>query len=152
MTKPFSPCEEMPMLIFCLYIVQCKFVSCIHIRKKSTRSFQRKCFVQVENTCIKCSQRNQIIVVSDSLQPHGLQPAMILCPCSMGFPRQDYWCGLQCPPPQDILGTGTEHISCVSYIGRQVLYHQCHLRSPVHFMSFFFLFNIQNELSCLIRI
>ena len=33
-------------------------------------------------------------VVSDSLQPHGLQ---FLCPC--GFSRQEYWSGLLCPHP-----------------------------------------------------
>ena len=39
-------------------------------------------------------------VVSVSLQPHGLQPARLLCPC--GFSRQEYWSGLQCPPPGKI--------------------------------------------------
>ena len=34
--------------------------------------------------------------VSDSLQPHGLQPTRPLCP--WGFSRQDYWSGLPCPP------------------------------------------------------
>ena len=36
-------------------------------------------------------------VVSNSLQPHGLQPARLLC--SWGFSRQKYWSGLPCPPP-----------------------------------------------------
>ena len=34
-------------------------------------------------------------VVSDSLQPHGLQPIRLLC--SMGFSRQEYWSGLPFP-------------------------------------------------------
>ena len=34
-------------------------------------------------------------VMSDSLRPHGLQPARILCP--WGFSRQEYWCRLPCP-------------------------------------------------------
>ena len=38
-------------------------------------------------------------VVSDSLQPHGLQHARLLCP--WGFYRQEYWGGLPCPPPGD---------------------------------------------------
>ena len=39
-------------------------------------------------------------VVSDSLQPHGLQSARLLC--SRGFSRQEYWSGLPCPPPGDL--------------------------------------------------
>ena len=39
-------------------------------------------------------------VVSDSLQPHGLQPARLLCP--FGFSWQGYWSGLPCPPPGDL--------------------------------------------------
>ena len=29
-------------------------------------------------------------------------------PLSMGFARQEYWSGLLCPPPRDLLGPGTE--------------------------------------------
>ena len=36
--------------------------------------------------------------VSDSLRPHGLQPARLLC--SWDF-RQEYWSGLPCPSPGD---------------------------------------------------
>ena len=35
--------------------------------------------------------------VSNSLRPHGLQPAS--CFLSMGFSRQEYWSGLPFPPP-----------------------------------------------------
>ena len=35
-------------------------------------------------------------VVPSSLQPHGLQPARLLCP--WGFSRQEAWSGLLCPP------------------------------------------------------
>ena len=45
-------------------------------------------------------------VVSDSLWPHGLQPARLLS--SWGFPRQEYWSGLPCPPPGDLHNPGTE--------------------------------------------
>ena len=34
-------------------------------------------------------------VVSDSLRPHGLQPARLLCP--WGFSRQEHWSELPCP-------------------------------------------------------
>ena len=45
-------------------------------------------------------------VVSSPLQPHGLQPARLLCP--WGFSRQEYWSGLPCPPPGDLSNPGTE--------------------------------------------
>jgi len=40
-------------------------------------------------------------VVSDSLQPHGLEPAR-------AFSRQEYWCGLPCPPPGNLPHPGIE--------------------------------------------
>ena len=39
-------------------------------------------------------------VVSDSLQPRGLQLTKLLYP--WGFSRQEYWSGLPCPPPEDL--------------------------------------------------
>ena len=45
-------------------------------------------------------------VLSDSLRPHGLQPARLLCP--WGFSRQEYWSGLLCPPPGDLPYRGIE--------------------------------------------
>ena len=45
-------------------------------------------------------------VLSHSLQPHGLQPAGLLRP--WGFSRQEYWSGLPCPSPGDLLNPGTE--------------------------------------------
>ena len=43
-------------------------------------------------------------VMSNSLQPHGLQPVRLLCP--WGFSRQEYWSGLSCPPPGDLPDPG----------------------------------------------
>ena len=53
-------------------------------------------------------------------------------PLSMGFPWQEYWSGLQRPPPGDLLEPGIPTlISYLSCIGRWVLYHQHrHLRVP----------------------
>ena len=45
-------------------------------------------------------------VMSDTLQPHGLQPSRFLCP--WGFSRQEYWSGLPCPPPGDLPNQGIE--------------------------------------------
>ena len=45
-------------------------------------------------------------VVSDSLRPHGLQPARLLRP--WGFSRQGYWSGLPFPSPEDLSDPGVE--------------------------------------------
>ena len=45
-------------------------------------------------------------VMSNSLRPHELQPARLLCP--WGFSRQEYWSGLPCPPPGDRPNPGVE--------------------------------------------
>ena len=44
-------------------------------------------------------------VMSNSLRPHGLQPARLLFP--WGFSRQEYWSGLLFPPP-DLPNPGIE--------------------------------------------
>ena len=51
-------------------------------------------------------------VMSDSLQPHGLQPTRLLCP--QGFSRQEYWNGLPCPPLGDLPSPGIEPESFTS--------------------------------------
>ena len=43
-------------------------------------------------------------VMSDSLQPCGLQSTRLLCP--WGFSRQEYWSELPCPPPRDLPDPG----------------------------------------------
>ena len=36
-------------------------------------------------------------------------------PLSMGFPRQEYWSGLSCPPSGDLLDPGIEPVlSCIA--------------------------------------
>ena len=35
-------------------------------------------------------------------------------PLSMGFSRQEYWSGLSCPPPEDLLHPGMESMSLTS--------------------------------------
>ena len=45
-------------------------------------------------------------IASDSSQPHGLQPAQLLC--RWGFSRQEYWSGLPCVSPADLPDPGME--------------------------------------------
>ena len=35
-------------------------------------------------------------------------------PLCMGFPRQEYWSGLPCPPPGDLPNPGIKPASCTS--------------------------------------
>ena len=51
-------------------------------------------------------------------------------PLSMGFPRQEYWSGLPCPPPGDLPDPGIKLSSTVSLHWRQILYPLSHLGSP----------------------
>ena len=48
---------------------------------------------------------------------------------SMGFPKQEYWSGLPFLSPGDLPDPRIEATSCILFIGRQALYHQCHLAS-----------------------
>ena len=59
--------------------------------------------------------------VSDSFE--NLWTVASQAPLSMGFSKQEYWSGLPCPPTGDLPDPGIEHLSHVSYIGRQILYH-----------------------------
>ena len=43
-------------------------------------------------------------VMSDSLEPHRLQPSRLLCPLT--FSRQEYWSRLPCPSPGDLPNLG----------------------------------------------
>ena len=52
-------------------------------------------------------------------------------PLSMGFSRQEYWSGLAFPSPGDFPDPGIKPTSLMSFcLGRQVLFHLCHLGSP----------------------
>ena len=61
-------------------------------------------------------------VMSDFLQPYGLQPTRLLCP--WGFSQQEYWSG---SPPRGIFPTGSNPglLHC-----RQTLYCLSHQGSP----------------------
>ena len=55
---------------------------------------------------MKCCPVLSCSVMADSLPPHGLWPARLLCP--WGFSRQEYWSGLPCPPPGALPNPGIE--------------------------------------------
>ena len=45
-------------------------------------------------------------------------------PLSMGWSQQEYWTGLTFPPSGDLPDPGIKPTCPVSYIGRQILYHE----------------------------
>ena len=52
--------------------------------------------------------------MSDPLQPHGLWPTRLFCPC-MGFPSQKYLSGLPFPSPGDLPNNRDQmYISCLA--------------------------------------
>ena len=57
-------------------------------------------------------------VMFNSLRSHVLVAHQ--APLAMGFPREEYWCGLPFPSPGDFPNPG---LNGISYIGRWILYH-----------------------------
>ena len=54
-------------------------------------------------------------------------------PLSMEFSKQEYWSRLPFPTLGDLPNPGTEPTTLVvSCVGRWILYHWCHLGSPLH--------------------
>ena len=71
-------------------------------RKDRKKSRQRERGIESSNysVCLKNYMPAQSPVMSNSLQPFGLQPTRLLCPWD--FFRQEYWNGLPFPPPGDL--------------------------------------------------
>ena len=55
---------------------------------------------KIKHTLTPCVCVPVTSVMSDSVRPHGLQPARLLWP--WGFSKQEYWSGLPYPPPRDL--------------------------------------------------
>ena len=77
------------------------------------------------NVGVKSCAVFSCLVMSNSLGPHGLQPARLLCP--WGFSRQEYWSGVPCPLPGDLSNPGLNPglLYC-----RQIFHHLSHQGSP----------------------
>ena len=75
-----------------------------------------------------CSELCRTLCDLMDCSPHQAPQA----PLSMGFSRQEYWNGLPFPPPGGSSQPRNQtHLSCLSCIGRQTLYHLSHLGSLV---------------------
>ena len=68
------------------------------------------------------------LVVSDSLQPHGLGPTRLLCPWD--FPGENTGLGLPFPPPRDLPYSGVEPVSPGPPAWQADSLPLCHLGSP----------------------
>ena len=93
-------------------------------RKDRKKSRQRERGIESSNysVCLKNYMPAQSPVMSNSLQPFGLQPTRLLCPWD--FFRQEYWSGLPFLPPRESSWLRDQtHVSCVFRTGRWVLYH-----------------------------
>ena len=75
-------------------------ISC-HINKQELSQLSGTSGLQMWMYCAVLSHS----VVSDSLRPHGLSPARVLCPWIL---QARNWSGLPCPPPGDIPNPGIE--------------------------------------------
>ena len=70
---------------------------------------------------LTCSWVLRCLVVSDSVQPHGLQPSRLLCPWN--FPGKNTRGGCHFLLQEIFLTQGLDRSSCISCIGRQIPYH-----------------------------
>ena len=66
------------------------------------------------------------VVVVQSAVSNSATPWTVArqAPLAMAFSRQEYWSELSFPPPGDLPDPGIKPMS----LGRQVLYHSCHLQ------------------------
>ena len=55
---------------------------------------------------------------------------------SMGLSRLEYWCGLPFPPPWDLSDSDWTRLSCISCIGRWILYHWVTWEVPAMMVEF----------------
>ena len=81
-------------------------------------------FLSVPTVCVSVCVHACMLscsIMSDSATPWTVARQ---APLSMGFPRQEYWSGLPCPPPGGSSWPRDQSCdSCISCPGRQILYH-----------------------------
>ena len=73
--------------------------------------------------------------MSNSLRPYGLEPTRLLCPSDSPGKNTGVGCHALLQGIFPTQGSNPGNISQVSCTGRQVLYHQCHLGSPIFLIN-----------------
>ena len=62
---------------------------------------------------------------------------------SLGFSRQEYWSGLSCPPPENLLNPGVDHVSFVSpAVAGRFFTTNATWEAPYTYIFFFIFFSI----------
>ena len=82
--------------ILCLYLCVFRFLTLVKINAEEIEWSWILLFYQLFHMCAMLSHS----VMSNFLQPQGLQLPRLLCP--WGFSRQECWSGLPSPPPGDL--------------------------------------------------
>ena len=80
--------------------------------------------------CARSGSSSMVPQYSLKMRVSFAQSCLTLCDLPMRFSREEYWSGLPCPPPGDLLTQRSNPHLLVSCIGRRSLNHQCHLGSP----------------------
>ena len=85
---------------------------CLSLKLKAKTKTQIK-KLKVYKSCLSLKQRNECMLshVQVFVTPWTVARQALL---SMGFPRQEYWSGLICPPPGNPADQGTEPASLMS--------------------------------------
>ena len=104
------------------FVVVVKIVNCAY--SKAHKNYFHLTFHTIKVKWVKLLSRVQLFVTPWTV---GYQP-----PLSMGFPRQEYWSGLPCPPPRDLPDSGIKPASPAS---PALQVHSLLLSHWVHFKS-----------------
>ena len=106
---------EIPFLRCCWYCWWCGSQHCCRTQKATSylkaRSFRRGTWVALKIWMCLCAVLSHLSHVQLFATPWTID---CQAPLSMGFPRQQYWSGLPCPPPGDLPDSGIEPVSLVS--------------------------------------
>ena len=81
----------------------------------------------MSSVCVLCAQSLSCVWLFVTSWTAAHQASM-----SMEFSRKEYWSGLPLPSPRDLLDLGTEHVSCISCIGKWILYHWATWEAPYY--------------------
>ena len=81
--------------------------------------------------CLSCFSLDEVCRLSCLWLFGALCTVAFQAPLSMGFSRQEYWSGLQFPPPEDLLDSGIEPKSLASPALAGRFFALCYLGSPL---------------------
>ena len=99
-------------------LAKTQLLHCVNMEAQDGKEYIGRLGLTYTHCCIQNRQHEHTVynvcvcaVVSDSVTPWT---AVRQDPLSMGFSRQEYWCGLPFPPPRDLPNPGIKPMSLVS--------------------------------------